>query len=349
MLPKKILVIRLRAVGDVVLMTPLLRALRKQFPGAQIDLLADLVPSAVLQNNPRLSNLLVAPRRGAPLLEQLRFLRGVRASGYDWVLDLFGNPRSAWVSLLSGAPLRAGYAYRVRRWAYTHAVPMNRVRRYQPLVNLGVLEHLGVPSDGVDTEMFLTPQEREAARESLKKAGWDPGLGRPRIALNPSGTWSAKKWPVAHWRELAAELRRKFDALPLLLWGPGDEADVNRILEGMPGQVVVAPRTNLRELAALIGEMDLVIGNDGAPQHMAQALGVSTLTLFGPTWGLSWCRPSDARHRFLQHFPPCGPCDRTTCPNPTLPRSRGQAHKECLVKIVPSRVATVAMEMLDQA
>ncbi len=344
--PQRILLIRLRAVGDVVLVTPLLRALRRRFPGARIDALADPGPAAVLDGNPHLDHLLLSPRRGASFSDQWRFLRKVRSIRYDWVLDLFGNPRSAWTALLSGAPLRAGYAYRGRRHAFTHAIPKNVVRKYQVLVNLGLIESLGVPGDGLDTEMVLEGAERRWAGETLEGLGVPPGRQRPLVALNPTGTWSAKKWPLTYWRELVGLLNEDPGTKPLVLWGPGDEPDVERIVDGLQDKVVLAPRTDLRQLAALISGTDLLIGNDGAPQHIARALGVRTLTLHGPTWGISWCPPGDSRHCFLQHFLPCGPCDRTRCPHPPLPRSGGHAHKECMMKIPPSRVASVARGML---
>jgi ADP-heptose:LPS heptosyltransferase len=344
--PKRILLIRLRAVGDVVLVTPLLRALRRRFPDARIDALAEAGPASVLLGNPHIDRLLLPPRRRAPLREQAAFLRKLRAEGYDWVLDLFGNPRSAWMTLFSGAPLRAGYAYRVRRHAFTHPVEGNRVRRYQVLVNQGVLDALGVPADGIATEMFLESAERDWASTTLEGLGFRRGPGRPLVALAATGTWPIRRWPGSYWRELISLLNRDPGEKPLLLWGPGEEADLNRIVEGIAGQVRVAPRTDLRQLAALLSKADLLIGNNSAPQHIARALGVATLTIDGPTWGLSWCPPSDPRHRFLQHFTSCGPCDRTECPHPALPRPGGNTHKECLTKIPPSRVAAVAREML---
>lgn len=309
--------------------------------------MADPGPAAVLAGNVHLDRLLLPPRRGASFAVQREFLKRLRAERYDWVLDLFGNPRSAWITLLSGAPLRAGYAYRLRRHAFTHAVERNVERRYQVAVNLGLLSALGVPDDGLETEMVLEAAEKRWAGAALSDLGLEPGAGKPLVALNPTGTWPAKKWPIRYWIELVHQWSAVAGARPLLLWGPGDETDARRIAEGAKGLVAVAPPTDLRQLASLIARCDLLIGNDGAPQHIARALGVATLTLHGPTWGISWCPPKDPRHRFLQHFPPCGPCDRTRCPHPPVPRPDGRVHQECLVKIPPTRVTAVALEMLE--
>ena len=92
--------------------------------------------------------------------------------------------------------------------------------------------------------------------------------------------------------------------------------------------------------------MDLLIGNDGTPQHMAQARGVKSLTLCGPHWGLSWTKPQDPRHRYLQHFLDCGPCDLNLCPFPNREGAAPHVHQECLLKITPPMVLQTAREML---
>jgi ADP-heptose:LPS heptosyltransferase len=339
--PGKILFIRLKAIGDVVLCTPLIRALRKAYPEARLDFLADPAPSQLLAHNPHLNQILTPPGKGAPWPDHWRFLKALRQTRYDLVLDLFGNPRSAWMALLSGAAQRAGYAYRVRKWAYTHPVPMNRIRKYQVEVNLDVLRFLGIGDDGSATEIFLTESERAQGRSLLPPRS---GAG-VRVGLNPTGTWSAKRWPPAYWRELITALTARGGVKPVLLTGPGDGELLAEITRGLEDKAAVLPPTSLRQLAGVIGELDLLIGNDGAPQHIAQALGVKSLTLFGPTWGVSWNKPGDSRHRFLQDPPPCGPCDKTLCPNPKEPRSGEPSYQECLTRITPAQVLRAIEEM----
>lgn len=342
--PNRILFIRLKAIGDVVLCTPLVRALRKAYPAARLDLLTDAAPASLLKHNPHLTTLLTAPPKGASLGGQWRFLKGLRQNRYDLVFDLFGNPRSAWMTFLSGAPARAGYAYRGRKWAYTHRVPMNRTRKYQVEVNLDVLRYLGIPDDGIGTEIFLTDGEKAWGESCLDGLGLQKG-GGPRVGLNPTGTWSAKRWPAASWRELAQALSQT-GIRPLLLTGPGDGALADEVTRGLGERVALAPPTDLRQSASLIAGLDLLIGNDGAPQHIAQALGTRSLTLFGPTWGISWNKPGDPRHRLMQDPPPCGPCDRTLCPNPPHPASGVPSYLECLTRLTPEKVLEAARPLL---
>lgn len=338
--PRRILLIRLRSIGDMLLCTPALRALKRAFPESKVDVVSERVPAAVLENNPRVSCVRLFPGRGSPLRSQLAFFRELRRERYDWVVDLLGNPRSAWMTLFTGAPVRVGFAFRMRRLAYTHPVPKNTVRRYQGEVNLFPLRHLGVPDDGLHPELFLTESERERGRAILSELGYAAARDPKAlcIGLNASGSWPAKRWPESHWADLADLLSLELGVRPLLLWGPGDEERAARIAKGREERLAVAPRTSLRELAALVGELDLLIGNDGAPQHFAQALGTPSLTLFGPTWGISWTLPGDSRHAFLQHFLDCGPCDRTRCSHPPLAPAGAHTHQECLEALTPRAV-----------
>ena len=342
--PPRILLIRLRAIGDVVLITPLIRALKKNHPNAELHVLTDALPGTLLSGNPYVDRLWTAPARQAPFFEQIRFLRSLRSAHFGYTFDLFGNPRSAWMTLATGAPLRVGYAYRVRRFAYTHPVPMNHARKYQVEVNLDVLRHVGIPNDGTRTELFLRDEEKSWARSELDHIGWGPQ--KKHIALNPTGSWSAKRWPEDHWTGLTDSLAAK-GLRPLVFWTPGDPEGVLPWAEKMGEKVLLAPLTDLRQMTAILSQLDLLVGNDGAPQHIAQALGTPTLTVFGPTWGKSWMPPDDSRHQFLQHFLDCGPCDKTLCPFPEPPEKGSHEQRECLKRITPEKVMAKVSEMLS--
>jgi ADP-heptose:LPS heptosyltransferase len=350
--PRKILVIRLRAIGDIVLSTPVLRALRKAFPSVQIHFATYAVNEPLLRHNPNLNRLMLNPPNRSSFIEKLGFLRAIRREKYDWVFDLEATPRSAWLTLATGAAQRVGYAFRVRKWAFTHAVPKNQVRRYQADVCLSLIRHLGVPDDGLQTEIFLGPQEKDWALDYFKR----PELSQLkwRVGFNPTGAWTSKQWPVRRWRELISLLNGSLGIKPLFFWGPGSEGLVREISQGLEDRMIVIPETTLLQAAAFISGLNLLIGSDGTPQHMAQALGIPSLTLFGPSWGNGWTLSGDTRYRYLQHFLDCGPCDRTLCPFPELPSDvpgflpPGSAHyhRECMDRITPESVLGLAKQML---
>ena len=353
--PKKILVIRLRAIGDIVMATPVLRALRKTFPAAQIHFATYAVNEPLLRYNPNLDGLKIYPPINSSLLEKLKFLLGIRWERYDWVFDLEATPRSAWLTLATGAPERVGYAFRVRKWAFTQRVPKNQVRRFQSDVCLSLIRHLGVKDDGIRTEIFLGPEEKAWAKDYFNQ----PELARQRwrIGLNPTGAWTSKQWPVERWRQLISLLNESLGIKPFLFWGPGSEVLVKEISKGLEDQLILIPETTLLQAAAFVSGLNLLIGTDGTPQHMAQALGTPCLTLFGPSWGNGWTLTGDPRYRYLQHFLDCGPCDHTLCPFPERPADASgfpptgspHYHRECMDRITPETVLGVARQMLPSA
>ncbi len=343
--PKRILLIRLKGIGDVILSTPLVRALRKAFPAAEIHFLTRPLAAPILQHNPYVDSVLVHPEKTAPAVELFRFVKDLYTARYDWVLDLAAEPRSAWLTLATRAPLRAGYAFRIRKWAFTNAIPKNKVRKYQAEVNLDIIRALGVPIDGHQTEIFLTPEEEKWARQEWERPEFKGQ--KLKIGLNPTGTWSSKRWPVDYWRRLASLIYDQWGIKPILCGGPGDEGILQEIRWGVGEKVLEMSKTGLLEASAFISKMDLLIGNDGTPQHIAQALGAKSLTLCGPHWGIGWMKPDDPRHRFLQYFLDCGPCDKNVCPFPQKEGLASHVHQECLLKLTPQEVFKTAGEMLE--
>lgn len=342
--PRKILLIRLKGIGDVILSTPLLRALKKSFPGVQVHFLTRPAAAPILRHNPFVDKVWVHPGKNEPLGRLPGFLKGLWSEHYDWTLDLAAEPRSAWLTLATGAPLRAGYAFRLRKWAFNYVIPKNQVRKYQAEVNLDILRALGVPDDGNQTQIFLGPEEIEWAQKAWGLPEWKGQ--RVKVGINPTGTWSSKRWPTGYWRTLIGRIGADWGVKPVLVGGPDDGEILREVGSGLEEKILRMPATTLLQAAAFITGLDLIIGNDGTPQHMAQAFGVKSLTLCGPHWGLGWIKAGDPRHRYLQHFLDCGPCDRNVCPFPAT-GGGAHAHQECLWKIPPEKVLQTASEMLD--
>jgi ADP-heptose:LPS heptosyltransferase len=328
----------------VILSTPLFRALHKKYPNAQIDLVTRSFCEPITRHNPYLARVIVYPEKPASFGLMLNFIRRIRDEKYDWVIDLAAEPRSAWLTFFSGAPLRAGYAFPIRKWAFNFQIPRNKVRKYQAEVNLDIIRALGVPDFGNQTEIYLGEDDKAWADAYFEKP--EIKALKHKVGLNPTGTWSSKRWPAAHWRELIQKLNSA-GIQPILVGAPSDELLLDEIRRELDAVLLVKPETTLSQAAAFVSKLDLLIGNDGTPQHFAQAFGVKSLTLCGPHWGMSWVKPGDVRHRFLQHFLDCGPCDLNVCPFPKEQGTAAHVHQECLVKITPETVMSVAKEMLN--
>ncbi len=275
---QKILVIKLRAIGDVILATPVLENLRQAFPPAQIDFLTEKMCAPIVAGHPAINEILILDRNQPGASRKL--IQQVRRQRYDVVLDLFGNPRSAVLTLLSGASRRVGFRFRVRQHAYNLKVVPRGDRVHEVEFNLDALRALGIPI--VTRKLFVAVDE---ASENFAAQFWrENGLENRRvIGLNASGGWYTKRWPLEYFAQLGDRLRRELNAVVLLLWGPGEYEDVKTIAQTMRESALFAPATNLKQLAALLARLTLLVSNDSGPLHLAAAMGTRVVGIYGPT------------------------------------------------------------------
>ncbi|MDX9757985.1 MAG: glycosyltransferase family 9 protein [Bacteroidota bacterium] len=274
---RSILVIKPRAIGDVLLSTIVLPNLRTAFPEAAISFLTERASGDIIRDNPDVDHPIVfdAARQGF-----FSLLRQLRRARFDLVFDLFSNPRSAQMTFATGAPVRVGYPFRGRAWAYNVHVRTRADRVHNTEFNLDALAALDIPISERQLR-FPLPEERRA-----RMAGVTARLRRrsgPLVALNSSGTWESKRWGLDHFSALGDMLVARLDANVLLLWGPGEEQDVARIQAGMQHPCELAPPTRIGELGALLSQCDYTISNDSGPMHISAAVGTPTLGIFGPT------------------------------------------------------------------
>ncbi len=322
--PDRILVIKLRATGDVVLATPVIENLKRRFPRARLSFLTEEGSADILRWNPLLDELIVLPTRRwaragfrASWREQARFYRNLRRKSFDLAIDLFGNPRSAVLTWLTGAPIRVGYAFRGRRHAYNTVVAHAAQPGHEVLFHLEALKKMNIPVATTRPEVALPgTAERKADRWLADNLKGDCRI----IGLNPGGGWAIKRWPPAHFGRLADALIDEYDVAVLVLWGPGEEELVGQVTGAMNNRPLVLPAATLPELGAFLKRCCLLVSNDSGPMHMAAALNVPTVGIFGPTdpgaqgpWG-------DGHGVVRQETVECLGCNRIDCPigNPCM-------------------------------
>lgn len=282
----KILVIKLRAIGDVVLSTPVLANLNAAFPEADIHFLTESASAPAVEGHPHADRVLVLPDRKAHVsawryhTAMIRFLSRIRKQRYDLVLDLFGNPRSALITRLSGAPVRAGYRFRGRMLAYNRRIEPHGDRVHEVRFNLDALRALGVPVRHEDPRFVFGPEDARRIDTWIAGHFSDADF---LIAVHPWGSWPAKRWPLTRFSQLADRLVRALDARVIVLWGPGEKAYAEEVLSASNQKLALAPQTTLKELGALLARCGLVVANDSGPMHIAAAVGAPTVGLFGPT------------------------------------------------------------------
>jgi len=330
--PKSILVTRLRFTGDVILSTPLLSALARRYPGASVDYLCEEPHDQVLWGNPHLREIIAIPP-SASLKETMSLGRRLRGR-YDWILDLFSNPRSAWITALSGARLRAGRTQGPRALAYNHR-PSLAEGLPATAHHLGFLESLAGPQRLDPPRIFLSGQEKEQGARLLA----DRGLGRNGIAILVGASQPIKEWPLENFVRLAALLRMGGRFEPIFIGQPGKRDALDRVRHLSHSQLVILPEMALRELAGVLANLRGLVSADGGVMHMAVALGLPTLAIFGPSDPGIWFPYADQKHaELLVRNAHCRPCHLRDCPD-----------RFCLEDISPESAAEALARLLERA
>jgi lipopolysaccharide heptosyltransferase I len=288
----RVLIVRLSALGDIVHALPVLAAIRRQHPGAQVDWLVEEAYAPILELVSGLRRRIIvraresgASERGITFGGTLGYWRAVaflRRQRYDVVLDLQGLIKSAVWARLSGAARVIGFQRdHVRETQaaalYTEEVipPLNAHVIHK---NLALASVLGVSA--ATPELPLEPVAAAPTREAIARAG---GAGH-YIVLNPGAAWPNKRWPADRFGELAASLASRHGLSSIVTWGPSERELADSVLRSSGGAAQLAPPTSIADLAVLLRDSALVVSGDTGPLHIAAAMGAPVVGLYGPTW-----------------------------------------------------------------
>ncbi len=275
---RRILVIKLRAVGDVLVSTVVLDNLRQAFPDASIDFLTESASRDVVINHPAVNDVVVYHRKKDSML---RFFFMLHKRKYDLVIDLFCNPKSAQMTFATRARRRVGFPFRGRAWAYNVKAKWMPESWHGTEFNLDALRSIGVPILSKIVKLYLTETERAWARSFLAPHRID---GQMLVALNPGSSCEARRWGSEHYAELGDMLFEKLDARVLLVWGPGEEHEARGIAGMMKHPAIIAPKTTILQLGALLAECSFTVSNDTGPIHISAAVDTPPLGIYGPTF-----------------------------------------------------------------
>jgi heptosyltransferase I len=333
---RKILLIKLSAVGDVIHTIPVLNKLRRRYPSAQLDWLVTPAIAELLRHNPAITNVIEFAREDwsrpwtpAPFVSYARLAAKLRANGYDLVIDMHGQFRTAVFALATGAPVRIGFDRpRARVWdasprtfsaearkhawqgaregswlAYTDHIPVPTLDLHAVDRYLSVGPILGLEEDPPDFS-FPIPQAASANIASLLHR--HDIAGAPLVAMAPGTIWETKHWGTDKFAEVARHFLQKGFAVALM--GSRRERVVcEEVARLAPGSVDVAGETTLTELAALVRRSAISVTNDSGPMHLAVALGRPVVSVFGPTDPI-WIGPYGRADAVLRAGVPCSPC-----------------------------------------
>jgi lipopolysaccharide heptosyltransferase II len=353
----RILLLRLREIGDVVFTTPAIRGLRERYPDAYLAYVVQRTAAPVVAHNPHLNEVIVTPgRRGlAGLRDDVALAAKLRAARFDTVIDFHSGPRSSLLAWLSGAPVRVGYDVPGRGWMFTVRVPRPREIRSRHAVEnqWDLLDAIGIPTPDArrsPVEMVVDHGAADIVRGRLDQAG--VRSGDHVIVVHVSAGNPFRRWPLDSFSSLVAQLvQADASRRVIVISGPSERAAAAQVIDR--ARAVVAPACaerlldcgefDLDELRALVDRAALFIGGDSGPMHIASTSAVPIVGLYGPTlpvrsapWRSSaW--PSEAAE---VGGLPCRPCDQRTC----VP-----GDFRCLTWLTPAQVADAAERALRRS
>lgn len=301
----KILVIQLRRIGDVLLTTPVLRALRRKFTDAQIDFLVEKPGAEILAANPYINNLLVYDKN-----DQFKWLRRIKAVKYDVILDFLGNPRTAWIVGLSGAKYRVGFKRAGRDFVYTEKIIPDPIPKYVPAFKLDLLKPLGIENKNVALDLQISASAKDRINSFL--ANEKISESDTIIGISPTSRRQARRWLKPGFAGIADLLIQKYETKVIFLWGPGEETYIDDIINLMKNRPLKSPALTIAESIALTSKLKLFLGNDNGPMHIAQGLKIPTVVIFGPTQSANWSEP-DPRNVLVKADVPCLECNKQEC------------------------------------
>ena len=337
---EKILVRATNWVGDLVMTTPALVAIRMNFPDAEITVLIRPPLQEILEGSPIVDSFILYDKKiygGATGIARLG--RELRKRKFDRAILLQNAFEAALVAFLAKIPRRMGYKTDGRGLLLTDGVKVSKdtKEKHQVHYYLDLLKALGLKTDDFMPKLYLNKKDSEYSAALLKENGVDPkGM---IIGINPGAQYGiAKRWHPERFGFVADRLVRDYGANVIIFGGPGDVSTAGAVHASMKEKALnLAGKTGLRGLMALTRRCRLFITNDTGPMHISAALGVPTLAVFGSTDHIA-TGPFGESHRIIREPINCSPCLKRTCP---------LKHYKCMEQVTRQQVLKAAIEMLE--
>ncbi|MDW7711243.1 MAG: glycosyltransferase family 9 protein [Deferrisomatales bacterium] len=337
--PRRILVVQTAFLGDVVLTTPLFRALRRIYPGARLEALVTPEAAPLLEEDPYLDEVLpYAKKSGEGFVAGLQ---KIKARHFDLLLAPHRSHRTALLSLLSRVPLRVGFADAGFARCYHRRVP-RPLKLHEVDRNLELLRGVGAGPVAEDRVLHVGYTPAEAARVDAVLSGAGVGPCERLAGLCPGSVWATKRWTPEGFAAVGRGLRERGYRV-VILGGPGDREAAEAVCAGIgPGAVQAVGTTPLKALAAWMDRLELLVTNDSSPVHVAAARGTPTVAVFGPTTRALGFTPFHTASRVVEVDLECRPCGLhggKACP---------RGHFRCMGDVAPEALLKACDELAEE-
>jgi heptosyltransferase-1 len=317
--PRKILLIRLRRVGDIVMTTPAVALLRSFLPDSSLTYLIEEPYRRLVEGLPAVDRVMAVPAK-QDRRSFLGLLREVRRERFDAVLDFHGGPRASWITAFSGAGIKVGFAIRGKSFLYDRAVPRqpeqgvwHSVRAHAELVRA-----LGFAFDDAAIPAYRLPQATAEEKTRVGAVMAELGWTEKRFVVQHIGAGNDfRDWGAENHAALAVSLVRNRGVGVALIGGPADRERQERVIVGAAagGRVCgLAGRLNLIETKELVARAALFVGPDSGPMHVAASTPTPIVALFGPTETAHFAPwRTEGRSVLIQRNVDCRPCPQRVC------------------------------------
>jgi predicted lipopolysaccharide heptosyltransferase III len=298
---RKVLLVRLRSIGDTILMTPCLAALKSWRPDIDITVLSEPLAAPVLDGHPLVDNLVISEKS---LSSRARLVGRLRRERFDVAFNMHGGSTAAIIARLSGAPHTVGYKDYRSSWMLTARAPapdliLGRTRLHSVEQQLALIHWSGMPWPQLRPKLSLAEsKEAEASvREKLKQA---VGLSDNFAIIAPAAAFESKRWTAEGFAGVADHLSERWNLPSVIIAGPGQEHLAEEVSAQMRSRACVLVGLSLKELIALIGLARLFVGNDGGPMHIAAAAGRPIASVFGSSNANVWHPWTDSPYKIVK-------------------------------------------------
>ena len=335
---RSVLIIKLRYIGDVLLATPTVRAIKAARQDVRVTMMVNRGTEDVLSGNPDMDEIVILDK--GSLAAQWRFIAGLRRRRFDTVIDLTDGDRSAFLSWISGAPVRIGFndEHRWRGRCYTQVIQPVPGMRHRIDRDLEVLKPINIQAGSKDLQLWLTPEEEDSADQLLDQLGVQ--RSQSIVMLQPGARYWFKAWPPERFAELANRLMSQYGC-QVLIGGSDQDIDLAQQIQQMAKSrpIIMAGRTTIKQFAAIAKKSALFVGSDSGAMHIASAVSTPVVALFGPSSPREW-GPRGGPVEVLYKDLDCRSCFHPTC-------TRGE--QNCMRLITIDEVMMAAAGLMGRA
>jgi lipopolysaccharide heptosyltransferase II len=339
---RRVLVVRLRSIGDTVLATPSLHALRRFLPRARIDILLEDWVAPLVEGSAEVDHVIKVSRGSTA--SRLKVARELRAERYDVAFNLHGGSTAALLVRASGARQRVGYRDYAYASLHNHAAPPSselwgKEKTHSAEQQLALLGWTGVPvSDRPSARLPQTTEANESVARRLETEGLDEGSAFALV--HPAAAFDSKTWAAENFARVVEHLASR-GLRTIAVAGPGEEAVVKAVREYSRAPVVSFTDLSLPELTALAARASLFVGNDSGVAHVAAAVSTPQVVVFGSSNVAHWRPWTQAPAEVVREEMPCAPCPGYTCAEFDAP--------ECIRRVPVGRVNEAINRVIEKS